>query len=253
MISHAMDKVTQYYVKATASDILSIGSGNSGTVIPIIGAPLFGIYSYRSGPLTNTGDPQGYIGGKLSTDYTTIIKNTTPDSLLYNGPSRPAVFGSLRNTFVYRQFSLSFNIVYKFNYYFRRVSMSDVSSIATGSQGNEDYLNRWQKPSDELSTTVPNMLYPPFNSNRQTFYNNSSALIDKGDNIRLQDISISYDVNKAQLKSFPFDHVQLYLYVNNIGILWRANKDGLDPDLFSGSLNAIPLPKSFSIGLRANF
>jgi TonB-linked SusC/RagA family outer membrane protein len=253
-LSHAFDKVTKYEVKATSASLLGNGSGNNGNgVVPIVGRPIFGIYSYKAGPLTHdTGDPQGYVGGKLSTDYATIVSTGTPDSLHYNGPSRPTYFGSLRNTIAFKQLSLSFNIIYKFDYYFVRSSMSDVSAIASGLPGNKDYDNRWQKPGDELHTNIPSMGYPPFNSNRGSFYQNSSALVDNGNNIRLKDVTLDYDLDKSVIKALPFTHLQLYLYLNNVGILWRANKDKLDPDVFS-SAGAYPTPRTLSFGIKANF
>jgi len=75
-------------------------------------------------------------------------------------------------------------------------------------------------------------------------------LVDKGDHIRLQDISLSYDVDGSKLNKHVFNSMQVYLYVSNLGILWRANKDGLDPDLWAGG---VPSPINYSIGVKANF
>jgi hypothetical protein len=41
-----------------------------------------------------------------------------------------------------------------------------------------------------------------------------------------------------------------------VGILWRANHDGLDPDVYSlagGGMTSLPLPRTYSIGLKTNF
>jgi TonB-linked SusC/RagA family outer membrane protein len=254
LLSYALDKVTKYDVLSDANTYLSIGAGNAGVITPLTGKPMFAVYSYRSAGLThNTGDPQGYANGKLSTDYATIIANTTIDSLVFNGPARPTTFGSFRNTFSYKAFSLSFNIIYKFNYYFRRSSISYSGLFANG-LGHKDFSQRWQKPGDELITNVPSMQYPPVDGNRETFYAYSQSLVDKGDHIRLQDISLSYDLDRAQWKSNPFEHLQLYCYLNNVGILWKANHDGLDPDVYSLASNtALPLPRTIAFGIKANF
>ena len=60
---------------------------------------------------------------------------------------------------------------------------------------------------------------------------------------------LSYDFDNASWYRLPLKHIKLYAYVNNVGIIWRANKQGLDPDAPFG----IPLPKTYSIGLRADF
>ncbi|RKT01755.1 SusC/RagA family TonB-linked outer membrane protein [Chryseobacterium defluvii] len=249
-LSKAQDFVTKYDVKEADLNYLTYGSGNFGAIMPLEGKPLFAIYAFKSGPLTHdTGDPQGFLDGKLTTDYSSIFNKTPLDSMVYAGPSRPTVFGSLRNTLTFKRFSLSFNILYKFNYYFRRNSIF-YSSLFNSWNGHEDFSDRWQKPGDENVTNIPSIQYPPMNTFREGFYANSESLVTKGDHIRLQDIMLSYDIDKSAESRLPFAHLQLYCYINNIGIIWRSNKQGLDPDLFG---NGLPQPRSIALGLRANF
>jgi TonB-linked SusC/RagA family outer membrane protein len=250
LLNYVLDRVTKYDVTLTSSNY--IGLSNASSIYPLTGKPLFALYSYQWGGLNHTtGDPQGYLNGKVSQDYATILNNTTINNMVYNGPSRPTTFGSLRNNFSYKEFSLSFNIIYKLNYYFRRTSYT---SSGLPWSGNKDYYKRWQKPGDELITNVPSQQYPPYNNNRDQFYQYSSVLIDKGDHIRLQDITLSYDLDKNRWKAMPFGDLQLYCYLNNVGILWRANHDHLDPDLSGNStLAAYPLPRTIAFGLKAKF
>jgi TonB-dependent starch-binding outer membrane protein SusC len=37
--------------------------------------------------------------------------------------------------------------------------------------------------------------------------------------------------------------------MNNVGILWKANHEGIDPDYGFG----LPSPHSYSVGLKVNF
>lgn len=251
LLSYALDKVTKYDINQDALSFIILGSGNAGTIYPLTNQPLYAIYSYKWGGLTHdTGAPQGYLNGQLSTDYNSILVNTTTSDMVYNGPSRPTTFGSLRNTFTFKGVSLSLNIVYKFNYYFRRTSVN-YGSLAQSWLGNSDFSKRWQKPGDETSTNVPAIQYPPFDGNQGTFYDYSSALVDKGDHIRLQDITFSYDLlSKIGNTKLPFSKLQLYSYINNVAILWRANHDHLDPDLYS--TYAYPVPRTYSFGIKAS-
>ncbi|WP_162996262.1 SusC/RagA family TonB-linked outer membrane protein [Mucilaginibacter celer] len=244
-LSYALDRITKYDVKQTAAGALAGGAN----IVPVTGNPLFAVYSYSFAGLSHDkGDPQGILNGVVSTDYTAIINSTALKDLVFNGPSRPTTFGSLNNTFSYRDFSLSVNIIYKLNYYFRRSSIS-YSGLYNGWYGHEDYTKRWQNPGDESKTTVPSAQLPPVDNNRETFYSYSSVLVDKGDHIRLQDVNVAYDIKKQAWKKMPFRYLQVYGYVNNIAILWRANHDQLDPDLYSAS--AYPLPRTFAFGLKA--
>ncbi len=162
---------------------------------------------------------------------------------MYNGPSRPTFFGSLRNTFTYNGFELSLNIIYKLNYMFRNLS----SSLATSMNG--DYTRRWQQPGDELHTYVPSIQFPPFDNNREIFYSNSSVLIDKADHIRIQDIKLSYHFAHLVRKTSILSSLVLYGYMNNVGIIWRKSEKNIDPDVYAG----IPVPRSFTIGAKFTF
>lgn len=255
LYSYAIDKVTRYGVQSTATSYLSNGDGNSGTIVPLVGAPLFGIYGFRSGPLTHdTGDPQGYLNGNLSTNYAQIVQNTTFSDLKFFGSSRPTSFGSLRNTVSYQDISLSLNIIYKLGYYFRRSSIQ-YSGLYSSWLGHADYTKRWQKPGDEATTNVPSIQLPNTDANRERFYTYSESLVDNGNHVRLQDITLSYDLSRHVWKNSPFTNLSIYGYINNVGILWRANHDGLDPDVWSspaGGTTSLPLPRTYSIGLKAN-
>jgi TonB-linked SusC/RagA family outer membrane protein len=248
LLSHAIDKVVKYGVTLTSSNYITLS--NASSIYPLTGKSLYGLYSYRwAGLNAVTGDPQGYLNSKVSTDYTGILAGTSISDMAYNGSSRPVTFGSFRNTFSYQSISLSFNVIYKLNYYFRRSSF--VSSALP--YGHKDYYQRWQNPGDEVKTNVPSLQYPPYNTNRDAFYQYSSVLIDKGDHIRLQDITLSYDIDKTVWRGMPFTHVQVYSYLNNVGILWRANHDGLDPDISTNYSSALPLPRTIALGLKATF
>ena len=93
---------------------------------------------------------------------------------------------------------------------------------------------------------MPSLTYPS-DANRDQFYANSEATVEKGDQIRLQDIRASYDFTVGNRQTAR--DIQLFLYLNNVGILWRANKLGIDPDYGT----AVPAALSTSIGLKVNF
>jgi hypothetical protein len=116
--------------------------------------------------------------------------------------------------------------------------------------GHQDFESRWMKPGDEKNTHVPSMVYPINDPNRDVFYAASEIHVAKADHIRLQDISLSYDLPRNMWKKRPGSGVQIYTYMNNVGILWRANKDHLDPDYPSGGF---PVPRSYAIGVKAHF
>lgn len=249
LLSTLHDKVTQYNAQFSNTSLQQLGG------MPVVGKPLYGIYSYKwAGLDPQNGDPRGYLNGKVSKDYAGIIANYKPDSLAYSGSGRPTVYGAFRNDWSYHHFSLSVNITYELGYYFRRssTSINEADIISTSFGQNVDYGQRWKKPGDENNTNVPSILYPS-NPSRSTFYQYAQTLVDKADNIRLQDIRLSYDLMKSSWHRLPFRDLQLYAYASNLGILWRANHDGIDPDIPSVNSHGYPSPLTIALGFNAHF
>jgi hypothetical protein len=247
LFSYNTDKTTRYYVDSNRRSGSFI---NDGFLInPLVGKPLYAIIALPWGGLDDQGNPKGYVGQKLSTDYYTITQQTRKEDLIYK-PSLPKIFGSLINTFSWRSIRLSVNIGYRFDYYFMKPSLSYTSLFEHGARvGSADFSRRWKQPGDERHTNVPSMIYPA-NNDRDIFYNASAALLRRADNIRLRYLNLSYDINKGEYRRLPFQHLQVYLHAEDLGILWRRNKDGLDPDYIS----SVPTPgKTWSIGIRAKF
>lgn len=248
LFSIAKNKITDY--KAQLPGISSYILPSSG-FNPRVGGPVNALYSYKWAGLDDAGNPQGYLNGKLSEDYASIINSSDASDMVYNGSSVPVMFGSLRNTFSWRQLSFSFMITYKWGYYFRRPSINYYNLFTGSSPGSRDFDKRWQKPGDEKHTDVPAMIYPA-DPNRDQFYQYSSTTIENGNNIRLQDVQLSYNVNRDQFKKFPFRNIQVYVYASNLALLWKANKAALDPD-YASSLYSYPPAKSLSAGVKIDF
>ena len=251
LYSYNTDRIDRYLLAPSAVKLYVTGISSN----PMEGKSWSAVYAYKwNGLSPSTGDPQGYVGGATSTDFSKLISPATTADISYMGNGRPTHFGSLRNTFSYRHISLSCNIMYELGYYYRRSSVSYASmfsgSLAYGNMNltNADVAKRWQKPGDELVTNVPSMLYPG-NASRDEFYNYSETLVEKGDHIRLRDIQLSYDLSFTNQKNNPVKNAKVYLYANNIGILWRANKSHTDPDAVTG----LPAPLTISAGVNIDF
>ncbi|AOM80997.1 hypothetical protein BFS30_24560 [Pedobacter steynii] len=243
ILSTIKNKILTYDVPLSTSSI-------SSAVIGVTGKPINSIYSYRWGGLDpENGDPLGYIDGQISKDYAGIINKFQPENLIYNGSETPTVFGNLRNDFAFKDFQLSFSIGYKFGYFFRRSSTFLNYSDILRYGGNSDFGNRWQKAGDEQTSSVPSVLMAE-DVNRNTFYQYSDVLVEKGDHIRFQDIRLSYNFIKSGW--LPLRSLQFFSYLTNIGIIWRSNDKGLDPDVYGGYYtNQLPIPFSISFGLKA--
>lgn len=246
LFSYASDRIVKYGIKPSSA------YQYIGFSYPMEGRPYNSVLAYKWGGLDANGNPQGFVNGQLSTDYAKLSTGVTLNDLIYVGPGRPQVFGSLRNNFSFRGFTLSANIVYKLKYFVRTPSSFSGLYATTGSIfAGGDYANRWQQPGDESKTHVPAFVYPR-NSARDAFYEFSEVLVEKGDHIRLQDVQVAYDLNASLLRKLPFRSARLYLYANNLGIMWKATKNSYDPDYLSNN-QSMPLPFSLAFGFNIGF
>lgn len=224
---------------------------NSTAVVnPIIGRPVFSMYSYAwAGLDPQTGAPQGYVDGKETADYSVITNSTSLDNMVYSGSMQPTHFGSLRNNVDWNGFSLSFTISVKAGYYFRRDALW-YSNLFAYWTGHGEYADRWQKPGDELHTNVPSLEYPIIDGQRDVFYAKSAINVLKGDHVRWEDISLSYDLKRSLLQKIKqVSAARVYGYVNNLGLIWVANSEKIDPYLNNTPKTA----RSYSIGLQVQF
>jgi len=80
------------------------------------------------------------------------------------------------------------------------------------------------------------------------------VLVEKGDHIRWKYVTVTYKLVPTALggKLSSLKDLNIFLNLADLGILWRANKQGLDPDNHLGNYAFAP-PPTFSIGLRTKF
>lgn len=251
LFSHVTSEITDYKF-SDKRPVSGIVSSNGQLITFQKGRSAYPIYSYPFAGLDPaTGDPQGYLGKTVSKEYFAITNQMLDTAnLIYHGSALPLYFGFFNNSFSFKGFNLTAAIAYRFKYYFRKSTIG-YSALFENGQTHVDFRRRWQQPGDELNTTIPSMVYP-VDPNRDVFYYNSSANTLRADNIRLQYIRLSYNFNKSAWAKMPFQNVQLYVYANNLGILWRENDEKLDPDVAGGN-GMYPVPKNYALGLRLDF
>lgn len=239
------------YIKTKITKLLYSGTSTIGFVsdglflLPIEGYEPFQIVSFQWAGLDKAGNPVGKLKNELSTDYD-LLTRVPLDQQVISGSAVPHFFGNLRNNIGIYKLNISFNITFKLGYYIRKPTLDYYDLFYRGT-GTKEFVNRWQKEGDELKTNVPSMLYP-YDSKRNKFYQGAVVNVLKGDNIRLQDVRISYSLfssGKSFLKSFD-----VYAMISNINlVLWKANKQNIDPEFPSGK----PGRSIFSLGFKTNF
>ncbi|MEN5232892.1 SusC/RagA family TonB-linked outer membrane protein [Sphingobacterium faecium] len=253
LLSHTRSVVTKFLLPLVSDETYNYvpyqdGSIPGGTYKQ--GKSPFTLYTFKFAGLDpQNGDPMGYdANGNITKDYNYIVNQLKYKDLEDHGSIIPLYYGALRNTWQYKSFSFSANILYKFKYKLPRGGYSGDSGIFSPFPDPiPEYNKRWQKPGDETEIGVIPSIVPKSSDNlRGQFFQQSSARVISGDHIRLEDIRLDYTFPKVGkvLRSF-----QIYCNITNLGILWRANRVSVDPEVL---LNP-PLPRTVTLGFNASF
>lgn len=248
LMSWADNEVTRYNGNETLATYRYLGSSKP----PVVNTSRDLIYALPwYGLASDSGYPIAYLDGRQTDDYRTYYNQLNLEDLVSAGVTVPPFYGSLRNDLSYANLHLGVLLTWKSGYVFRR------SSFYPGGEFSEnyhmDYFKRWTEPGDEEHTDVP--AYLPLEAISSgnymaTVYSESEALITRGDHIRIQDVNLSYTLAKRITENLNMQSIRISAYARNLGILWKANKHGIDPDYVNALYRA---PRSYSLGLNVTF
>ena len=250
--SHTKTEITNLASQDRVIDLITNFGGR------VEGYPVRSLFSIPFQGLNEDGLPT-FINeaGELTTYDINFQERDNISYLKYEGPTDPTVQGSFGNIFKYKGFTLNLFITYSFGNVVRldpvfAGAYSDLTSMT------KEFKNRWMVPGDEQYTNVPVILsYRQYNENRYlrygyNAYNYSDVRIAKGDFIRMKEISLQYDFPKTWIK--PLTNLSLKLQATNLFLIYADKKlNGQDPEFFrSGGVSA-PVPKQFTLTLKAGF
>jgi len=211
------------------------------------------LWVYRWAGLDNMGrgqifDANGNI--KPSTDYTI----RTEDRVTAGRTVAPH-FGGFTNTINYKGWTLMARATYNLGHKFLIQNISQglypTGGGYSGIIGNNAALvNRWRKAGDEAFTDVPGLSNVDVNTVTRYIY--SDLNVRNAGQIRLQQVSLTYALPSSLLKQLPFvKRIDLGATVSNLGLLWVANKEGIDPEYQMTSLyNNLPPTRNYVFNLN---
>ena len=245
-ISYTNDKVIDY----DRSQATTVWNYVSLRIPPTIGRSMNSLYTMPKIKLDpENGDPLVLFNGEYGKNYGAYSQSLSVDEMVYFGNRDPKITGGLRNTVSFKKWSISANIVFKAAYYFNP-STIEYDQFARNGTGHSDFTRRWKKPGDELITDVPSQP-AVVNSSRDLVYTLSANRVERGDHIRLRDVNVAYEWSSPIHGLQP---IRFYFQATNLGLLYSANKRGLDPDLRSSAqqMDYLP-PVTYSIGFNFKF
>jgi hypothetical protein len=216
------------------------------------GYPSDYLFSYLWAGLDSTGqslieDPN--VKGKIYT----VNDNPFENIRIYSGRTTSPWFGSFNNTFQYKGLELNVQFLYAFGGVFRKPSISSVGYTNNTYVGrNGDMGERWRKKGDEAITNVPGLEFGAGSNWFQNVgrYTESSYLIRSRSNIKLQQIMLSYAVPTRLLDKAGAKSLTISAVCRNLGMIWSANKEKIDPDYTYTLGNNYQLPPLTSYSFR---
>ncbi len=225
---------------------------------PTEGLPTDYMYAYRWAGLDKNGQSQVYNkqGDIVSADKNVTALNV--DDLHYMGRTTPPYFGSLMNNFSYKNFTFGIQITYAIGHVLRRPSVQNYPSFSgtySGKLGTQkDLALRWKNPGDELTTNVPGIVNNNYQYNSISRYSYSDLLVISGSHIRLQQINMGYNFDPRLVAKMGLQSLNITGSVRNLGIIWRKNKDGVDPNyLMTNNYSSLAPSPAFFMSVNVSF
>ena len=157
------------------------------------------------------------------------------------------------NTVRYKGLELNVQFQGAFGGVFRKPSIESIgftNNLFIGRSG--DLEERWRKPGDETFTNVPGMEFGVGTNYFASIerYRFSDYLIRSRSNIRLQQVSLSYEVPSHLLARIYTKNVTVSAVARNLGMIWAANKEKLDPEYLYITGNNYQLPPLTNYSFR---
>lgn len=257
--SYATNKVT----KLNAGGDTNVRGLVSGTGFAKEGYSVGSIFSIPFAGLNEEGLPTFYNEtGERTVGEIDFQERLNTSWLKYEGTVDPKHFGSLGNTFTYKNWHLNVFLTYAFGNVVRldpvfAPEYDDLRAMP------KEFDNRWVSFGEESKTNVPviatrEQVYRLGSqvprqdlSIAYSAYNYSTERIAKGDFIRLKEISLSYDFPKEWAKAVFVNSLSLKLQASNLMLLYADKKlNGQDPEFLNSGGVATPLPRQFTMTLR---
>lgn len=206
------------------------------------------------GQSVGTAPGQTYLGDVKYVDVNGDGKITMDDATIIGDPNPDLTIG-FTNSFSYKNFDLSI--------FLNGVVGNDVMNLTrrNGLENSMLYKNQLVEAANYWTEDRPNSDIPrPINSSSNPNILISDRFVEKGDFLRIQNVTLGYTFSPEALESIKMTKVRIYGTVQNLYTF--TNYTGYDPEigLFNQNplLNGIdngryPMPRTFSLGVNLEF
>ena len=193
---------------------------------------------------------------------------TDINALAYTRSFQAPYFGGWTNSVSWKGLTLSALIVYKMGHVFRKPT--NVFPQSGSARLHQSIADRWKEEGDEASTDIPTAEHASGRNGRNLipYFDDADIQIADASFIRLRDVTLRYDLSRKIIgNKLPFTGISLTAQARNLGMLWKANDDNIDPEYIpftGGALSVSGSPfvlsrqktgpdRQFVLGIEVNF
>lgn len=274
----------QNKIKALAPGVPNlIGQDNNGleiTNLSVVGKSIGQLYTYPTAGIDEKTGRRVFIGTqgeRLLVSYNVNPITGVPESGVFwnedgtkmrddqnieqvlSGGTLPTWFGGWDNTFEYKGFDLNVFFQYSGGNYIYNGTQATVSDYRFWNNTNEVLTKTWSKENPS-NAKFPIPVYGDNVSNGSAYP--ISDWIEKGDYLRLKNISLGYTFNMKNIESkIGLSRLRVYAQAQNLFVI--TGYSGMDPEVLSNTespalaggvdKNTLPQARTFTFGLNATF
>ena len=276
-LSGSLSKVMNRMETAPGMDTYELSDFLNGTAI-VKGQPVGTFYSYKFiGLDPEDGGPMFDDGEDMKDELKSMGKYDTFTTVLTpSGRRDPDITGSLNSTFSWKSWRLNLGLYYSLGAKTRlfRVFKDFVSGYSTEMNINRDLLNAWKKPGDENNTNIPSVMgvsspgyskyYRHWSSaynyagvkfadNAWTMFDYSDARVVSANYLKIQNISLTYEVPQAWLQTYKLQRLAVTLGATNLHTFCSSKLRGQTPTQSGFSEVQLSDTPTWTLGLTVNF
>ena len=211
-----------------------------------IGEPLGVFYDYEKIGIWQLGEEEtaaqynDEVGDIKIKDQNGDGSISAADDRVILGQVRPKWLASFGMNLQWKNFDFSVNLNSRWGYLVKPSPYDDVTMDG----------QRWMPSIDYWTPDNPTNSYPRADQSSAYDAYRSSNGYQKGDHIKLQDITLGYSFEDLLSKKFPIKKLRFYVQMRNVAYLYKAAEFDIIPE--QPSIN-YTIPTSYNFGLNLTF
>lgn len=219
------------------------------------GYPHRGLFSINFNELHDFNGTPIFVNEKNEISNNVFLQSIHTNYLKFEGSVDPTFNGGLYNQFNYKGFNLSFLVTYSAG---NKVRLNPIyrNSYTELDAMSYDFLDRFLIPYEKLSPSIATVRTNSKLAGDQVYnaYNYSTQRIADGGFIRMKQVTLGYQLPKKLYEKSGFNNININLVGNNLFLLYSDPKlNGQDPEFYGTGGVALPIPRQFTLSLKAGF